>query len=206
MGTLYRTFCPSCDGNAQTNVTFDGFVGAVITNSKLGGELVSDGYVAYLAENGDLVPLPHPLESASLETAGATWSDAANHGRLLYIHNLVCTDCGAQHTTASLHTGSAGCGVGLALGAAVIACDVLFFSFHPFIEIMLVWMALVAPSVLIDRYVRFRYRENALPHQTHRCSHCGGVHLVSLGSARKGPLPCPRCGKNTMTIEVAGRS
>ena len=32
---------------ADTNVTFDGFAGATITHPQRGGEIVSEGYLAY---------------------------------------------------------------------------------------------------------------------------------------------------------------
>lgn len=206
MGTVYRKFCPACHGDAETDVTFDGFAGAVLTHSQRGGEIVSDGYLAYIADSGDLVPLPHPLESRALKAAGGTWTRAEIQGRLIYIHNLICADCGAENTTASLHTGGAGCITGLVLGAVAFACSILLFNLHPIIGIVLAWIAMFAPSFLIDRYVRIRYRDNAVPHQSTRCSQCGGDHLVSLASARRGPFPCPRCHQKTMTIEVAGRS
>lgn len=206
MGTLYCKFCPACDGDGETNVTFDGFAGAAVTSSGRGGEIVSEGYVAYIADSGDLVPLPHPIESHALDTAGGTWTDAAIHGRLIYIHNLICADCGTQTTTASLHVGGTGCVAGLVLAAIAITCNIFLFNLHPVVEIILVWMAMFAPSMVIDRYVRFRYRDNAAPHQNGRCVQCGGSNLFSFATARKGPIPCPRCQQNTMTIEIAGRS
>ncbi len=206
MGTLYRKFCPACDGDADTNVTFDGFVGAAITNSRRGGEIVSEGHVAYIADNGDLVPLPHPIESDALAAAGGTWDDAAIHGRLLYIHNLICADCGTQNTTASLHVGGAGCVTGLVLAAIMILCNLFLFRLHPIIEIILIWIAMFAPSMLIDRYVRFRYHTNAVPHQTNRCDACSGCKLMPLTFVLKRSVQCPRCRQKTLTIEIAGRS
>ena len=206
MGTLYRKFCPPCDGNAETNVTFHGFAGAAITDSRRGGEIVSDGHVAYIADSGDLISLPHPIESHALDAAGGKWTDAAIHGRLIYIHNLICADCGAQNTTASIHTGDTGCVTGLALAGVVIAWNVFVFNFHPIATIIFVWMALFAPSKLIDRYVRMRYHNNVVPHQTKRCIKCGGGKLVSLASAKKDLFPCPQCKQRTMTIEIAGLS
>jgi len=206
MGTLYRKFCPACDGDAETNVTFDGFAGAALANARRGGEIVSDGHVAFIADNGNLVPLPHPIESQALDAAGGKWNDAAIHGRLLYIHNLICADCGTQNTTASLHVGGTGCVAGLVLAAIVIACNIFVFDLHFIIEIIFVWMAMFAPSMLVDRYVRFRYRANAVTHQTDHCANCGGHNLSSLASARKSSIPCPRCTEGTMSIEIAGRS
>jgi hypothetical protein len=206
MGTLYRKICPACDGDTETNVTFDGFAGAAITNPLRGGEIVSDGYLAYIAGNGDLVQLPHPIESHALKAAGGTWNDAATHGRLLYIHNLICADCGTQNTTASLHVGGVGCGTGLVLGAIAISCNILLFKLHPIAAIIIAWIAMLAPSMLIDRYVRFLYHHNAVPHQATRCSACNGCNLVPLTIVRKRPVPCPRCRQKALTIEIAGRS
>jgi len=206
MGTLYRRFCSTCDCDAETNVAFDGFAGATLTDAGRGGEIVSDGHVAYIADSGGLVPLPHPIESHALDAAGGTWNDAAIHGRLIYIHNLICADCGAQNTTASLHVGGTGCVEGLVLAAIIIACNIFLINFHVVVEIVFVWMAMFAPSILIDRYVRFRYRANAVPHQTNHCDTCGGHNLLPLSSARKSSIPCPRCTGGTMSIEIAGRS
>ncbi len=206
MGTLYRKYCPECDGNAEANVTFDGFAGAAIRNPLRGGEIVSQGHVAYIADSGDLVPLPHPIEYQSLDAAGGKWGDAAIHGRLLYIHNLVCADCGTPNTTATLHVGGTGCVTGLVLGSAAIAGNVFLFNLQPAFETFVVFVALFAPSLLIDLYVRIRYRSNAVPYQTKHCTHCGGGRLVPLASAKKRSLHCPRCKQETLTIEIAGRS
>lgn len=206
MGILFRKYCPTCDCNTETNVTFDGFAGAAITDSWQGGEIVSDGHLAYIADDGHLVPLPHPIEGYALHAAGATWTRAAIHGRLIYIGNLICTDCGAQNTTATLHTGGLGCVPGILLAGIAIACNILVFSFHPIIEAFFVWMAAFAPPWLIDRCIWLRYRENAHPYQTDGCSQCGGRRVLSLANARNSSVYCPRCKQKTMTIEVAGRS
>lgn len=206
MGILYRKFCPTCDGNAKPDVTFDGFAGATLTDSLRGGEIVSGGHLAYIADTGELVPLPHPIESHALHAAGGTWTNAAIHGRLLYIDNVICADCGTQHRTASVHAGPTGCTPGLVLAGITITCNVFLFNFHRTMEIVLVWMATFLPSLIGDRYVRIRYRDNAVPHQTTRCAQCGCGRLVSLGSSTKTPLPCPRCKQRTMRIEIAGLS
>jgi len=207
MPTLYRKYCPTCDPNTETDVTCDGIVGAVITKSRQGGEIISDGYFAYLSDQGDLVPLPHPVESRALQAAaGVTWTQAAIHGRLIHIHNLICTDCGTQSTTATLHTGGAGCIAGLQLAGIAIALNTLVFSFHPIIEVFLVWAAMFAPLLIMDRYIWLRYRGNASSYQTRRCRQCGGSHVRSLARARKYSLCCPRCRQMTMKIEITGRS
>ena len=206
MGTLYRKFCPVCDADTETNLTFDGFVAATATDSRRGGKIISEGYVAFIADSGELIPLPHPLESHSLEAAGGTWTDAAIHGRLLYINNLVCADCGTENTTASLHGEGTGCATGLMLAAITLACNIFLFNFHPIAEFILVGMAMCAPSMLIGRYVRIRYAGNVVPHQSNRCTRCGGSHLLSLASARKNSILCPRCRQKSMTIEIAGIS
>ncbi|MGN6546787.1 MAG: hypothetical protein ACTHK7_17155 [Aureliella sp.] len=206
MGTLYRKFCPTCDRNRKPDVTFHGFVGAALNHSPMGGEIVSGGYAAYLADDGSLVPLPHPFESRLLRAAGTTLAEAALRGRLLSIHELICADCGAENTTATLRNAGTGCITGLALATIAIACNVLLFSFHPIVEIGLVCMAMFTPELLIDRYLRFRYRKNASPYQTSRCRRCGSGRLLPLSIARKYLWTCPRCKQKSMRIEIAGRS
>lgn len=206
MGTLYRKFCPSCDRSDETNSTFDGFAGAALTDTGRGGEIVPEGYVGYIADNGELVPLPHPIESQALNAAGGTWNDAAIHGRLLYIHNLICADRGTQNTTASHHVGGTDCIAALVLASIVLTCNIFLFNLHSLIEIMFVCIAMLAPSTLIDRYVRFRYRANAVLHQNEHCDMCGNENLLSLATAQKSSLPCPRCSVGTMSVKIAGRS
>ncbi len=206
MGTLYRKYCVTCDGDDETNVTFDGFAGAAITDSKCGGEIVTNGHVAYLTDDVELVALPHPVESHALQSLGVTWDHAALRGRLIYVHNLICRDCGTANTTASLHTGGVGCLVGLLLAAAMIVINIFLLDLHFIAESVLVWGALFAPSMVIDRYVGFRYRGNAEPFRFRGCNQCNGTNVVSIARARRHQLTCPRCHNDTMNIEIAGKS
>lgn len=50
MGVLYRKHCKNCD--TSQNVSFDGFVGATVTDNRP-GEIVAAGHAAYIKHDGD---------------------------------------------------------------------------------------------------------------------------------------------------------
>src|ERR1044072_5088277 len=102
MGTLYHKSCAHCDADREPSITFDGFVGAVVSDRSRGGEIIADGYLAFLNSDRELIPLPHPAEQSTLKQQGETWRHATLNGRLLRIENLVCRDCGEMNSAASL--------------------------------------------------------------------------------------------------------
>jgi hypothetical protein len=207
MGTLYRKRCDTCDDGPEPSVTFEGFSGATITNATRGGEIITDGYLAYITEDGDLVPLPHPLEEETLHKHGGTWRDATLHGRLLHVHNLLCLDCGAPNTSASLSTFTGtGCLAGLCLAVVMIIANIYLIDLHGLIEYLLVWLVAFVPSMIVAIYVRIRYTTNTKPFLFQKCTDCGGHRVVSVRRAMKRAMVCRRCGNRSVTVEIAGRS
>lgn len=204
MGTLYRKCCENCD-TAQ-NVTYEGFVGAAISDGGKPGDIMSEGYLAYLRTDNDLVTLPHPLEESALEGAGGSWNSATLSGRILSFTNLICTDCGTINTTASVHSGSLGCITGLVAATSTIAATLWLLHFHWLIEVGLVWLAMFGPMFACDFYVRRRYSKNAAPYKFVRCIKCGGDSAIALSSRQNRKLPCEKCGQDSVTLTIAGKS
>lgn len=204
MGTLYRKCCENCD--SIQNVTFDGFVGAVVSDGGKPGDIMSEGYLAYLRADNDLVTLPHPVEESTLKDAGGSWNSATLSGRILRFTNLICTDCGAINTTASVDSGTLGCITGLVFFASMIAASKWHFNFHWLITVCLGWLAMCGPMLAWSFYLRRRYGKNAVPYKFVRCIKCGGGSAVALRSCQNQNLPCEKCGQNSVTLTIAGRS
>lgn len=204
MGVLYRKSCSHCD--TRENVTFDGFVGAAINKRELPGQIIAAGHLAYLAPEGNLIVLPHPIEGLALAGAGGKWNSACINGKILSITKLICTDCGTLNSTARVHSGGLGCATGLVAAVLMIAADVWLLQLPLFIEIALVWVALFGPGLIVDSYIRLRYARNAEPFRFRRCENCGGTNAIPLTSNRSQSLPCNQCGQKSVTITFAGKS
>ena len=67
MGIVYLQRCSTCDTSGAPEFGDDGFVGAVVSPSNSGGRMISDGYLAFLGDDGHLVQLPHPVEEVTLK-------------------------------------------------------------------------------------------------------------------------------------------
>jgi hypothetical protein len=207
MGTLYHKSCTDCDVDREQSVTFNGFAGAVLSGRARGGEIIADGYLAFLNSEGELVPLPHPVEQSTLEQQGETWRRAALNGRLLRIHNPICRDCGRMNSAASLTSiTDAGCLLGVISALVMVAVNSWLLKLPSFAEYLLFWLALLAPSTAIWIYVWVRFHKSAQRFRFAKCHGCGSRNGISLGRAVGKSLPCNRCGRNTMRISVAGRS
>jgi hypothetical protein len=57
----------------------------VTTDGKQGGTILPSGYPSVRLDDGRLVPLPHPIETGSLEKQGFTWRQASKEKRLYRI-------------------------------------------------------------------------------------------------------------------------
>jgi hypothetical protein len=119
MPTVYRQYCEQCDADRDTEITYDGFAGAVVTSSKRGGKIIAGHYLAYCDVNDTLVPLPHPIETSALKKQNDTWFNATIHGRLFRITNLICKQCGALNQSPNLCSTQLGCMIGIPLGIFV---------------------------------------------------------------------------------------
>ena len=205
MGTIYRKYCETCDVDSEQEVSFDGFAGAAILDGNAGGEIISDGYLALLKPTGDLVALPHPVEDFTLTEQGETWGAATWSGRILRVTNLICPDCGAMNTTASLSAHSSGCVFGLIFAGGLVPASIWLLHLPVPLEILMIWSALFIPNLIIWLYLRTRFQANVKPFHFERCD-CGSTKTVSIERARKKRFPCTKCKNKSVRIEIAGRS
>jgi hypothetical protein len=203
MGTLFRIRCEECD--SKENVTFDGFVGAVLRDRGAPGVILPDGYLVYRDPKGEVRILPHPIETSALEAAGGSWTSATLDGRILRFTNLICTQCGTLNKTASISDGSLGCSTGLVAAAVVIAVN-FYFDNHWWLELTFVWLALIIPQLACGVYVRWRHADKAAKYQFSQCVNCGSEDATTLIDATHEKLPCPKCGRHSVTISIAGKS
>jgi hypothetical protein len=159
-----------------------------------------------LRDDRELIVLPHPIESTSLKSADGSWASAALNGRILWFTNLICSGCGEINKTACVRSGGLGCTTGIASGGLMIAVNLLFLKAHWLIELVLFWLALLAPSVACDFYVRNRHSDKAAPYIFSQCTNCGGTDAIPLAAAKDRKLPCARCGRESVEITIAAKS
>ena len=206
MPTIYRQYCDNCDTDGGTDVTYDTFAGAVIAPSPCGGRIISGHYQAYLDDDGNLVPLPHPVEDSALRSHGATWNNAALAGRLFLVTKLVCRKCGTMNESARLRTDTTvGCFGGLTfagLGPLLAA----YFKFGQPAAGVLAVLGLFTPSFLMARWISHRHGSRNNQYGFSACSNCGSSDAVYVYNATRQRLICPRCEQETMRVAIAGKS
>lgn len=74
------------------------------------------------------------------------------------------------------------------------------------VEVGLVWLALFAPMCVYSLYIRVRYSDNVEPYRLTRCSRCGSGALLPLRKCLGRKLMCPKCGRQSVSVTVAGKS
>lgn len=187
-------------------MAFEGFAGAAVFDNERSGEIVAEGYLAYLRGNDDVVILPHPIEEECLKEAGGSWKSATLDGRILSFMNLLCTECGAINKTADVHASGLGCLTGIAASVLMIVANYWLIHAHWLIELGLVWVALFAPMIACDFFVRRRHADRANPFRFTQCHECGSRKAIPFANAMKRRLPCRRCGRPSVVITIAGKS
>lgn len=151
---------------------------------KVNGELVDEqaaigGYFALIV-NGRSHPveLSHPIEAEIAKEYGYSLITAALKGRLLYVSEVICLDCGALGISPKLVFER-----GMSFVAGLTACLVmvcldidygffmtLFAYYFAFLTFML------GPSMLVRMIYWKRHRAHAKPH----CGRCGSKRRRSV--------------------------
>ena len=204
MPLIYEATCSACD---------------------YGSGHLSEGYLAIIVDepccsihahpdDPRLVILGHPLESTILEELGFTFTSAGLGGRVVYVKNIVCEDCGAMYETCRLDAGSGslggtGCLVMLALSAAVGAavgwkCESVPLGFTAGCLSLRGFSAFADAN--ISAYVRWRYNDRVSEFDRGPgCPTCHSMKYVSFPPGR-GKLICPSCGQRTVSVRSVGIS
>jgi predicted RNA-binding Zn-ribbon protein involved in translation (DUF1610 family) len=186
MSTAYRIKCEKCGVPDETGAK---------------GLRVPAESRAYLADDERLVPLPSPIDAASLKEQGITWHRAAICGRVLRVRNIICPDCGAMNADVSTtYVTSAGCLMSLAL--AVMAYLLLHHvaGIERSLALIVGYALLILPSLTLSQYVAIRHRERTRRLGFNGCVKCGSKKRMTVSKARGRTLPCPACGEKTLKI------
>lgn len=207
MPTIYRQHCEVCDGQGESEVTYEGFDGAVITSSQRGGTIIAGHYLAYLDSKGSLVTLPHPNEGSALKEQGDTWFSAIIHGRLFQVTNVVCKQCGSINRSPQLYCSTEyGCIAGIVLA---IVTFILLRQLTPIPPQLLGFVSFVGvfvPDALVALWLRFRYRKRVAQLAFKTCGTCGSWNVTSVDNCKSQSMVCSRCQHRTMRISIAGIS
>ncbi len=208
MGDLYRLSCEKCDSAGAAEISFEGFVGGVITGTEQGGRIVTGSYLAFLDENDEFVILPHPLESSRLAALNVTWTQASFRGRLFLVVNMICRECGAITGSPRIHHSiSAGCLLGLSV--LLVSYLLLWWyqiKFALFISMAILFAFLVCADWTISRWLKSRYRARVLKLSKRCCDQCGSLEIDFIGKCRGERLICPQCGERSLKVEFGGIS
>jgi len=202
---VYRAVCTHChyapeakDGGLIAYVTLDG---------RSDGSILPGGYLAFRRDDGEVVPLPHPLEGAMLKENGGSWGAAARSGRLFDVTYKVCMACGTLHKETRVR-GDDGLGCNGSLLTAIVTPLVCTLVFRMRIVSALGWACLMPYVFLAGLWVFYRIRwasANASMKLT-QCSSCGGSEFRDLFQSTKRPMMCPNCKTRSMVYSVAGDS
>jgi hypothetical protein len=209
MPTIYRVICERCATEEPTLGIEGGCAGRVIHDG--GGEkgiLTQGWYWAVVSTEASLVPLRHPIESSILAEQRMTFFTAGIRGRLVYVQQFACDDCGTLYEVAKqrFFSPATTCLSTLGLGA----CLFWLSQSHGRSTAAIVsatLMAAVAVLPIVGTWiVRVVYRPLAAGLPSGSCPECGSARRVALDSNIKKRLPCPRCGTRSVTVEMAGIS
>ena len=114
MPTVYRIIGAHKQGLDST------LAGACVTDGRGDEGQLTPAFYIGLEVNGDIIPLPHPIESHRLEELGETWRSAQNKGILLRVQCRICRSCGEfVRIPVVSRCYSSGCLPSLALGTCL---------------------------------------------------------------------------------------
>jgi hypothetical protein len=204
MPTIYEARCSSCD-YASSHCP-EGYLAVVVDEP-------SSSMHVHPAHNR-IVILGHPLEAMILEELGLSFETAALTGRLLYIHNVVCSACGTMYEirrigASSSVWGCSGCFVILGVSAC---CGVIagWASESFWLGCLAGWLVFAVISAAsdwsLDAYVRSRSKERVRESdRAPGCPHCGEKRYAAF-RPRWRALPCPKCRQHTVKVRSVGIS
>src|ERR1043165_583285 len=169
MPIVYRIKCEVCGKSPEADGPLAGWV---TTEAGGCGQILPEGYVAVRLDSGEFKPLPHPLETRTLEKLGFTWVQAAREGRLFRVTYKICRKCGRLHEERQHRDTRAGCLA--AVFSLPIAVAVLKFGHKSdwiasLIGGYFVMMAVLA-SMQLFNWIRWLKQNAGLKLQ--RCSKC----------------------------------
>ena len=182
MAVLYAAHCDACQAD---------------------GPLTAAGYQALVRGEDELVPLPHPAESATLHSHGYTFDLAGLAGRYARVSRRVCMDCAAVVDRASLGYPISPLGyiagwIGFVLAGArlpSVRSSVTSWLFLISGGVLAGLLLAVLIAVVMTPLVRIAYRARAGRIQRGRvCGTCKSPRLCTVESVMQHSLRCPYCG------------
>jgi hypothetical protein len=203
MPTVYRIQCDACGRAPESE---GGVVGYVATGGRQAGTVLPDSYLALRIDNGSLVPLPHPLETAKLKEQGFTWRQASSEKRLYRIRFKVCKCCGVLHEERRLDEGRYGCTLSLIVGVAAVFL-VRWAAHRPWASALFTgYLGMLVTWCLAALVARWPLRKENSKDRLRQCAACHSRELVTLVKASGQVLPCPYCHEPQMRYSIAGIS
>ena len=211
MPTIHRAQCEAC--GYATDMHSD-YAAALIdrppTEMESAVPLPNSTAPGSPSPNVHLLTLPHPLETSVLETAGYTWEQAEEEGRLVYVANVLCADCGTLRERWSLREPiHFGCAT-ILLPMLMIMCLPLMF-FHALLGVSVVGflLGLQGLEALRERSDTARFRRRFADRMRWlesgvACPACGSTK--GTGFDTSDALPCPSCKAKALKTQVVGMS
>jgi hypothetical protein len=206
MPTIYRI--ESSEEQAATGI--DGaLAGAVIMDSKKSGRVMPAHFQALLID-GEIIPLPHPIERSRLESHKQTYLSASLRGVLLDVERRICRKCGEIFDAPRLaFSGLGGCVYMLLLwiGAFLLSHLALGLGIIP--SLFFGWLILLPYEMLcriIGRlYLRLRFSERQSQIARSCCPSCGSTDTVDISRIAGKRTEIGTEGK-WVEVSIAGKS
>lgn len=202
MPLLYRIYCEHCDAvGGKDQPTYKGFESVAVIGGEIGGVITQGWHLSVMKEDGEWVPIRHPIEESDMKSSGYTWWTASIRGRIIHTEEVFCENCGIVNEDNKLDFPSLAC----CLPMLVMAIVSLFLPIG-FWKIPVAIFFYVGGIILPTQAIRLIYWERNKGLRIKNCHACGGGKFRSIESARSKPVICPRCRQRTQKVEAAGMS
>lgn len=203
MPTIYRIQCSACGKGPKAD---NGLAGWVTSDGCQGGEVFPEGYLAVRLDDGALKPLPHPIESSTLQGLGLTWVEATRQNRLFRVTFKICQKCGRFHTERQHHDPRTGCLIALTVAPIMVAAlkYVAKLSWGSSLFGAYPGMVAIVGMIWLINWLRWRKQNSEL--KLSGCSNCGCANLATISKMAGKVLMCPHCQTQNMHCVVAGKA
>jgi len=180
--------------------------GYVTTDGGDRGVILPEGYVAVKLDSGVFEPLPHPLETSTLEKLGFTWVKAAREGRLFSVTFKICRKCGCLHEERQHRDLQAGCFAVMILGLITVAVLKFWEGSDWGLSLIAGFFMMLSAAASLGLFSWLRWRKQNAGLKLGCCSKCKATDFVTLPKAKGVALMCSHCQTENLHCTVAGIS
>lgn len=206
MPTIYRIESseePPTSGMDST------LAGVVVMDGKKSGRIMPSHFQALLV-NGEIIPLPHPIEIYRLKDHKQTYLSASLRGMLLNVERRICLKCGEIFDAPRLvFSGMGGYVYMLLVWVGAFLLSHLVLGLGIFLSLFYGWINLLLYEMLSrligGLYLRLRFLERQSRIAQSCCPICQGAETVVISEIAGKRTEIGTEGK-WVDVSVAGKS